>query len=208
MRRLLQYVLLSACSAALLAMVFEPFFAELLKQIGFDSTVWAAPVISLFSSLPVQLVSSAVFGAAFGAWLHSLAVKSDSIRLGSKNETSQLDFLPRAVLRVKHHGSRATPDELYQENLRSWFSLYSKEVTLKAVMEPGHAPAEGVHFPSDWTFFLKFEKPVKYRQLQVEFSDGISLDVTCYQQDIDSVIVFIAGPVPKCEIEFRTVGTY
>lgn len=84
MGRILRFSLAAIASAifsgAALAMLAEPFWQELYKRLGIDSSKWVGPMIDLFSKEWVHLVFSGIFGSAIGAWAHWMASKFDNMR--------------------------------------------------------------------------------------------------------------------------------
>lgn len=66
--------------AALLAVLFEPFFFfQTFAHIGIDSSQWVDPAITALSVLwadeTFRLIAAGLTGAAIGAWLHFWATK-------------------------------------------------------------------------------------------------------------------------------------
>lgn len=77
LRKLLFGVLFVDFIGAFLAMLFEPFAEEFLRQLGFDSSRWVSPVLSFHNSstFPAGLLFLA--GMTLGAMLHHLATRHD-----------------------------------------------------------------------------------------------------------------------------------
>ena len=97
------------------AMLAEPFFAELLSDLGIDTSRLGGPVAMLLSQLWFQLLAVGVFGAAVGAWLHWLATKFDK-----KNRPIQL--AEKTHLRLQF-GRDIMPYQVLNENVWRWYSM-------------------------------------------------------------------------------------
>lgn len=76
MGALLRYVLL-ALAAAFLAMLAEPFFSELLRRMGVDTSQWVEPIVAQVSRAGFQLLAASVLGATAGAWAHWALTKRE-----------------------------------------------------------------------------------------------------------------------------------
>lgn len=115
----------------------------------------------------------------------------------------KLERARRAILRLKCSGKSETAHEIYQENILNWYSFFTREIRLGSVGGED-VPESGIHFPPDWLFILRFEFPVEYRQVIVHFDCANAPSYLVHQQTQDSVLVWVNGPLPSCEMEIRT----
>jgi hypothetical protein len=78
-----RYILLGF-AGAFLAMFSEPFFSEVLRLAGVDTSQLAGPVVTFLSGLMAEewfrLLAAGVIGAAIGAWLHWVGSRFDRRR--------------------------------------------------------------------------------------------------------------------------------
>lgn len=90
-----RYILL-ALGAAAAAMLFEPFFSEVLRSAGIDTARWVRPVMSMFafvaSSTWMNMLAISIVGAAIGAWAHYVASIFDKRRPSKSERLSYLAF--------------------------------------------------------------------------------------------------------------------
>ncbi|AWC25343.1 hypothetical protein CO731_05053 [Aminobacter sp. MSH1] len=81
MGKIFRFVLLGITSA-FMAMFAEPFFSELLRRVGVDTSAWVQPAMALMSwatSTPwFQFLTVLFMGATIGAWLDWLLRKVDA----------------------------------------------------------------------------------------------------------------------------------
>jgi len=197
-------ILAAGCIAALLAMFFEPFWQEVLRQLGVNTAAWVAPMLMFLSSKWFPHAAMFIIGLASGAWLHWLLSMLDRRREGLETVSDTIIYANRSVLRLRVSGKSETPHEIYHENIKNWYSFYTKEIRFDGLSEAGDVVAGGLYFPPDWLFVVRFERPVKYRQIHVHFYNCQPPSCLVHQQTEDSVLVWVNAPLPQCEMEIRT----
>lgn len=184
------------------AMLAEPFYAAFLSEVGVDTSRWGKPVAMLVSQLWFQLLAAGAIGAATGAWMHWIATRFDKDK--EVTET-QPEYAERSVLRLQTSGKPEIPREIYQENIKHWYSFYTRELKVDG-LDKTNQPTGMFHVPPDWLFIVRFENPVHYRQVMVHFFVEEAPSYLVHQQTPDSVLVWVNGPLPACEMEIRTNG--
>ena len=152
MGAVLRYILLSL-AAAFVAMFAEPFFSELLRRFGIDTSQWVEPIVTLASQIWFQLLASGVVGATIGAWGHWALTKLE--RKPARPALPRPDT--RLRLRLDHSGTRHYLEER-QTNIYSWRQTI---VSMQGVAGVGRDPL--LHVDNLSVIFeqdIEYERPV------------------------------------------------
>lgn len=184
-------------AATFLSQLSDPFVKRLYNEFGIDSAEWVPPALGLMSQWWLPLT------AFFGGAICGVGLYLGTRKLGGRSRMDMPSDLPKAertVLRLRFSGRHEAPIAEFEENIESWFVYWSPEVEM-------NQPDGTVLFsaPSGWAIFVVFAKDVDYRQTAVTFGTERPRSTQVRQARPRSAVIQLDGPMPACEMEFRTI---
>jgi hypothetical protein len=81
-------------------------------------------------------------------------------------------------LRLQFFGDRRIPQEVSSNNIASWFAYFSQSLAIIPKDAHGNTLAGGLEVPPNWAVFVALDKPARFRQAVVTFSNPEVMPVT------------------------------
>lgn len=74
-------------------------------------------------------------------------------------------------LRLQFFGDHRIPHEVLSDNVAVWFAYFSASLSITPMDASGKPIEGGMQIPPNWVVFVALDKPAKYRQAIVSFSN-------------------------------------
>lgn len=123
--------------------------------------------------------------------------KSDT---GQNANLSAQDLEPKYIkttLRLQFFGDYRIPHEVSSDNVACWFAYFSASLSITPMDESGNSIAGGMQIPPNWAIFVALDKPSKFRQAIVTFSNPEVMPVTdTHMANARVIAISTRGQIP------------
>jgi hypothetical protein len=137
--------------------------------------------------------------------LHVLGAKHEAQR----SNQGERDPEPKSIktaLRLQFFGDYRIPHEISSDNVASCFAYYSPSLSITPKDASGNTIAGGMEIPPNWAIFLALDKPAKFKQAIVSFSNPEVMPITDVHLANSRVIVTSTrGQVPAGVLAIQVV---
>jgi len=160
---------------------------------------------ALWNYAPLMLIGiSAIF-----LILHQLGVVGAKSEIRPSVVKSQLTQEPQYIktdLRLQFFGDHRIPYEVSSDNVASWFAYFSPSLAITPMDARGNTVAGGLKVPPNWAIFLALDKPAKFRQAIVTFSNPEVMPVTdVHMANSRAIVISIRGQVPAGVLSIHVI---
>lgn len=117
-----------------------------------------------------------------------------NVQLGAQN----LDVrYIKTRLRLQFFGDHRIPHEVSSDNVAVWFAYFSASLSITPMDASGKPIDGGMQIPPNWVVFVALDKPAKFRQAIVSFSNPEVMPITDTQMANTRVIaISTRGQIP------------
>ena len=152
-----------------------------------------------------------LFGIFISLFLGGISVgQLNSIRelIGQKTQGSQdIKTDLKTDLRLQFFGDRRIPQEVSSDNVASWFAYFSPSLAITPKDARGNTIAGGLEIPPNWAIFVALDKPAKFRQAIVTFSNPEVMPVIDVHTANSRIIaISTRGQVPAGVLTIKTIN--
>jgi hypothetical protein len=138
-------------------------------------------------------------GLTVGGFLIGLAI--GLIVADRRNDAEASEIL--TDLKLEFFGDQRPPRELHQDNIATWYAIWSPTAIISERDKEGKEVGRQVILPKTWNIFLTFTKPAAYRQILLSLYDGDLPQYEIKQSNPKFAIIQILGDVPKGLLEIN-----
>jgi len=171
--------------------------------------LWKGDVAGVYLHYPGRVLTVLTFaGVIAGAFIErniesfaqptQVSVRAQTVGPSAKAEEVLTD------LRLHFLGGHQAPQELHQDNVFGWYTLWNEGVTMKGLSPEGKLLGEATTNPWWWIFVI-FDHPVSYHELTVSFSSPGFPSYEVKQSTTRSVIIVVQGDIPAGDMEIYAV---
>ena len=116
--------------------------------------------------------------------------------VGGVQRTQEPQYI-KTDLRLQFFGDQRIPQEVSSDNVASWFAYFSPSLAIIPKDAHGNMVAGGLEVPPNWAIFVALDKPAKFRQAIVTFSNPEIMPITDVHMANSRVIaISTRGQVP------------
>jgi hypothetical protein len=111
-------------------------------------------------------------------------------------EDAELKYI-KTNLRLQFFGDHRIPHEVSSDNVACWFAYFSASLSITPMDEKGNVIKGGMQIPPNWAVFVALDKPAKYRQAIVSFSNQEVMPITdTHMANARVIVISTRGQIP------------
>jgi hypothetical protein len=100
-------------------------------------------------------------------------------------------------LRLQFFGDHRIPHEVSSDNVAVWFAYFSASLSITPMDASGKPIDGGMQIPPNWVVFVALDKPAKYRQAIVSFSNPEVMPITdTHMANTRVIAISTRGQIP------------